>query len=99
MKFMVKWSIDQDKWVPILKAFTSMTPAQRADAGAGATIVGRWHDVNARCGVAIMEASTTAALAAYLNRWNTMCDLEVAPVLDDEEAAVVGTEALKALGA
>jgi len=54
---MVKWSIEPDKWVPILKVWTSMTPAQRADAGKGVTLIGRWHDVNARCGVAILEVA------------------------------------------
>lgn len=99
MKFMVKWSIPQDKWVEILKVWTSMTPAQRADAGQGVKIVGRWHDVNARCGVAILETSDAAAMGRYLNQWNTLCNLEVAPVLDDEESATVLKQALEARGA
>ena len=99
MKFMAKWSIEQDKWVPILKVWTSLTPGQRADAGEGVKIIGRWHDVNARSGVAIIETSDAAAMGRYLNQWNTMCNLEVAPVLDDEESAAVGKKALEALGA
>jgi hypothetical protein len=99
MKFAVKWSIPQDKWVQILKVWTAMTPAQRADAGPGVKLVGRWHDVNARSGVLILESSDPAAVGLYLNQWNTLCDLEVAPVLDDEESAAVGKKALAALGA
>ena len=95
----MKWNIEQDKWVPILKAWTSMTPAQRADAGPGVKIVGRWHDVNARCGVLILETSDAGAMGRYLNQWNTLCNLEVAPALDDEESAAVGKKALEALGA
>ena len=57
VKFMVSWSIDQDKWLPILDKWASMTPEERADAGEGVTIVGRWHDLNSRTGVAILEAS------------------------------------------
>ena len=99
MKFMIKWSIPQDKWVPVLKVWTGMTAAQRADAGKGVKLVGRWHDVNARCGVAILETSDAAALGAYLNQWNTLCDLDVAPVLEDEESAAVGKKVLANLGA
>jgi hypothetical protein len=29
MKFMGKWTIDQDKWLPVLKQWSSMTPQQR----------------------------------------------------------------------
>jgi hypothetical protein len=76
-----------------------MTPAQRADAGKGVTLIGRWHDVNARCGVAILEAADAAAMGRYLNQWSTLRDLDVAPVLDDEESAAVGKDALAALSA
>jgi len=31
MKFMVSWSIQQDKWLPILKKWGSMTPEGRAN--------------------------------------------------------------------
>ena len=99
MKFMVKWNIQQDKWVAVLKVWTSMTPAERADAGAGVKVVGRWHDVNARSGMAILESADAAAVGVYLTKWNTLCDIEVAPVLDDEESAAVGKKALAGLGA
>ena len=48
MKFMVSWSIDQEQWLPVLKKWSSMTPAERATAGDGVKIVGRWHDLAAR---------------------------------------------------
>jgi Domain of unknown function (DUF3303) len=99
MKFMVQWSIDQDKWIPIMKVWSSMTAAQRADAGDGVKLVGRWHDVNGRTGVAILETSDAAAMGRYLNQWNTMCNLQVAPVLGDEESAAVAKTSLANLGA
>ena len=37
-------------------------------------------------------------MGRYLNKWNSMCDMEVVPVLEDEEAAVVGKEVLATLG-
>jgi hypothetical protein len=66
MKFMVTWSIDQDKWIPVLEKWNSLTPEERADA---------------------------AAVHRYLNQWNPHMDMDVAPVLDDEEC----TAAVKAI--
>lgn len=90
MKFMVSWNIDQDKWLPILKKWASMTPEERADAGEGVKIIGRWHDTASRGGVAIFEATDLMALHRYLGQWNPSMDMEVAPVLDDEETATLG---------
>ena len=39
MKFMVKWSIRENNWLPILNLWSEMTPQQRADGGAGVKIV------------------------------------------------------------
>ena len=89
MKFLVSWSISQDKWIPVLKTFTSMSPAERLDAGEGVEIVGRWHDAAARTGVAIFEARDLRAMQRYALRWNPYMDLTIAPVLDDEEAVTV----------
>jgi hypothetical protein len=94
MKFKVAWAIDQDKWLPVLEIWSSMTPEQRADAGEGATIIGRWHDLAARTGVAIIEAENAAALARYLTMWNPYMELDVAPVVDDEESAALAQEVL-----
>ena len=60
VKFKVTWAIDQDKWLPVLGIFSSLTPEQRADAGDGVQILGRWHDMGARTGVAIFEADDLA---------------------------------------
>lgn len=98
MKFMVSWSIDQDKWIPILEKWTSMTPEERGDAGEGVKIVGRWHDFAARTGVLILEASNTDALALYLGQWNPHMDMDVSPVLDDEESAKAGRAILENQG-
>jgi hypothetical protein len=65
-----------------------MTPQQRADAGPGVKILGRWHDFASRSGVIVMESSDIAAVQRYVGRWNPYVDIELCPVLDDEEAAV-----------
>jgi hypothetical protein len=89
MKFMVRWGVDQDQWLPVLKKWGSMTAKQRADGGKGVKIIGRWHDQGGRQGVAIFEAADLAALFRYLGQWNPHMDVEVTPVLDDEESAAV----------
>ena len=66
-----------------------MSPAEQMNAGDGVKILGRWHDVGARKGVAIFETTDVAALARYLGLWNPYMDIEVAPVLDDEEVTAV----------
>jgi hypothetical protein len=99
MKFMVTWQITQDKWIPVLKVWSGLTAAERADAGEGVKIVGRWHNTAGRGGVAIMEASDAAKLYRYLGKWNPYMDMQVAPVLEDEESAVLAKTTLADHGA
>ena len=89
MKFMVSWSIDQDKWMPVLQKWGGMTKKDRANAGKGVKIIGRWHDLAGRQGVAIFQAADLARLNHYLGQWNPFMDMDVVPVLDDEESAKV----------
>ena len=84
---MVSSSIQQDKWLPILKKWSAMTPQDRANMGSGLKMIGRWHDVAGRKGVGIWETTDLAALQRYLGQWNPFMDLDIAPVFDDEESA------------
>ena len=94
MKFMVSWSINHEQWLPILEKFSGMTPEQRADVGDGVKMIGRWHDTNSRSGVAIFETTDLTALNRYLGKWNPFMDLDVSPVLDDEETAALAKNVL-----
>lgn len=98
MKFMGTWSIDQDKWIPVLEKWSSMKPAERANAGEGVKILGRWHDMSSRTGVIILEASDAAAIQRYVGQWNPHMDIDVSPVLDDEESAKVARAILEDMG-
>ena len=40
-----------------------------------------------RTGVAMFEATDLMAFHRYIGQWNPSLDIEVAPVLDDEETA------------
>jgi len=46
-----------------------------------------------------MEATDLTALHRYLNQWNPFLDLDVAPVLDDEETAALAKDVLADHGA
>ena len=89
MKFKVEWSMGCEAYLDILNVFSSMSPEQRADVGDGVTMIGRWHDTNSRTGVAIMETTDVTALNRYLGHWTPFLDLNVAPVLEDEETATL----------
>ena len=89
MKFKVEWSMGGEGFLDILNIWSSMTPEQRADTGDNVKLIGRWHETASKTGVAIMETTDLAALDRYLNQWNPLMKVEVAPVLDDEETAAL----------
>ena len=90
MKFMITWDIPAANWLPVMKMFSSMSPADRANYGDGVKALGRWHDVVGRRGVVVVESNDIAAVQRYMGKWNPHMALEITPVVDDEEAAAVG---------
>ena len=99
MKFMVSWRVHDDKRTETLAIWASLTPEQRADAGEGVTMIGRWHDLAAGMGVLIVETNDLSALNRYLGQWNPFMDLEVVPVLGDEESAAAAKQIVADLSA
>jgi hypothetical protein len=67
MKFLAKWKIEQDKWLPILNKWISMTPQERANAGDGVKIIGRWHDTAARTGAACLAKLLSSSICLSAN--------------------------------
>ena len=92
MKFMASWMIEQNNWLPVCKRWASMSPQERANAGEGVKIIGRWLDMAARTGVAIFESDDLAAVQRYVGQWNAYMDIDLVPVLDDEESAAVARQ-------
>ena len=92
MKFMVTWSIpDGDARHDTLKIFSDMSAEDDQEMmGDSVTLIGRWHEVVSSAGVAIFESDSVAAVSNYLLNWNQVCDCDVTPVLDDEEARALG---------
>lgn len=96
MKFMITWNIHRDKRLEVLKHWCNLTPEERAYLGEDIRLIGRWHNEAEFTGVAIMETDDCKALYGYLMQWNPYMDLDIAPVLDDEESAAVGRSVLQA---
>lgn len=97
MKFMVTWRVHPDKRVEVMTRWAGLTPQQRADLGPGLRLIGRWHNVAEYTGAAIVETDDAAALSRYLGQWNPVMDLDIGPVLDDEESAAAGSLLLAGL--
>jgi hypothetical protein len=91
MKFMVSWQMHEGKQHETMAIFSQMTPEQGdAMRGDEVKMIGRWHDVAGGCGVAIFETDSATALSAYALKWNSVMDIDVTPVLDDEETRAIG---------
>ena len=92
MKFMINWSIDEDKWLPVLKKWVSMSPQERANTGDGVKMIGRWLDMAGRTGVLIVESNDLAGVHRYIGQWNPYMDIDLTPVVDDEESAAISRQ-------
>ena len=93
MKFRINWSIQQDKWLSVYKRWSSMSPEERANEfPVGGKLLGRWHDMAGRTGVLIVESNDLAAVHRWLGQWNPYLDVDLTPVVDDEESAAIGRQ-------
>jgi Domain of unknown function (DUF3303) len=93
MKFRINWSIQQEKWLSVYKRWSSMSPQERANEfPAGGKLLGRWHDMAGRTGVLIVESNDLAAVHRWLGQWNPYLDVDLTPVVDDEESAAIGQQ-------
>ena len=92
MKFLVTWSVpDLDQRHATLKGFSESNSEEDQELmGESLSMIGRWHDLVGCTGAAVVESDDAAAVANYFLNWNHVCDLDVTPVLDDDEARAVG---------
>ncbi|RYY22214.1 MAG: DUF3303 domain-containing protein [Chitinophagaceae bacterium] len=91
MKFMLSWRLHPEKRQDALKGFSVMTEADdAADFGKNIRLIGRWHDVAAGTGIAVIESDDAVAISNWALNWNPLLDITIAPVLDDEETRALG---------
>lgn len=70
-----------------------MSPQEWAnDAGDGVRMIGRWHDMAGRTGVVIAESNDLAAVQRWVGKWNPYMDIDLTPVVDDEESAATARQ-------
>ena len=87
MKLMAYWKIHQDNRQDVFSSFAAMELEEyQSQQGPNVKIIGRWHDVINGTGVAICETDDLDALAQWVMPYQAVCDFEIVPVLDDEEA-------------
>ena len=98
MKFMITWCIHEDKRHQALEIFAGMSEEEIAGEFGNLNVIGRWHDVIGFTGVAIAEADKPEDLNAWLIKWNSMCDIEATPVIDDAETREFGRKTMAAAG-
>lgn len=94
MKFMVNWRIHDDRRHEALAVFAGMSDEEAAKEMGDLKVIGRWHDLVGFTGVAIVETDDPDDLGKWLLQWNSMCDVETVPVLDDDEARKLGRQVL-----
>jgi len=93
---MITWQFHQGKLHDGLSLFLQMTPEQdRADRGSNIKLIGRWHDLVRGRGVAICESDSAEAISNWALKWNSLLDVDVAVVLDDNEARALGKNRAK----
>jgi hypothetical protein len=93
MKFICSfaWGPDPEKQAEAIERF-------RATGGqppAGARLLGRWTRADFTGGVALLESDDPKALAQFAMTWSDVMELEVVPVLDDQEILEALTRAGK----
>ena len=82
MKFLSSWTVRPDTRLDAVRQFLAgggMPPS-------GATLLGRWHRVDASGGVSLFETSDAAVLFEHAADWARFLDIEIVPVVEDAEA-------------
>lgn len=81
MKFIVQWIGNPAVQQSAIERFMK-TGARPPDT---VKLLGRWHAVGELRGVAIVEATDAAALAAWTLQWSDILSFTSSPALSDEE--------------
>jgi len=85
MQFMLTYEIPMDQRDAAVARFLE-TGAPAPD---GVAILGRWHVAGGRAGYMILESDDVTAVYRFAAQWDDVCELDVTPVLSDEQAAGV----------
>lgn len=81
MKYMVVWSISEDKFNATVERWATQNPQPPA----GVTMLGRWHEMGSGDGFALYETDDPVGLAKYTMGWADLVDQKIVPVVEDDE--------------
>ena len=91
MKFMVTWKIPTNSYKDAVEAFLS----SGAPMPEGLTSLGRWHAPGSGYGWLLVETNDAVALAEHMAEWASLLELNISPVIEDEEAAKAASKVYK----
>jgi hypothetical protein len=91
MKFMVTWKIPPDSYKDAVEAFLR----SGAPMPEGLTSLGRWHAPGSSYGWLLVETDDAVALAEHMAEWARLLELNISPVIEDEEAAKAASRVYK----
>ena len=55
----------------------------------GLKVIGRWHEVGKNQGFMLAEADDIMAVGTFTNQWSDLCNMEVVPVMTDEQVGQI----------
>jgi hypothetical protein len=82
MKFMSSWALLPGS----VKAAAEQFLADGAKPPEGATLLGRWHNVDCSGGFSLYESSDLAAMHRGAAKWADLLEITTVPVIEDGEA-------------
>jgi hypothetical protein len=92
MLFRVNWTIKGSNRDEVTRRFLGAADDPNYDLPEGLAMTGRWHNLAAFRGTAIMETDDIGLLYGWLTNWNDVCDTEVDAVVEDEECGAILAE-------
>ena len=87
MKYMVCWSIPPGHYTEAVDAFLE----GGAPMPEGLNALGRWHAPGSYKGWLLCETDNPVSLAEHMAEWAHLLNVDVSPVIGDEEAAEAAT--------
>ncbi len=87
MKFMCRWKVHEGKRREVQEMFAKMDLDEyKNQQGPKIKLLGRWHDFVGVGGWALSETDDQEAMNLWLTNWSGVCDFEITPVVEDDEA-------------
>ena len=88
MKIMITWKTVPGKYKTAVEEFLR----KGGPVPSGSKTVGRWHVPGSVQGWHLVESNDLTAVAQHVAEWGDVLEMQVAPVIEDAEAASAATK-------